>query len=183
MKNKTIKLGDVLSLLLTEEKEKEQAEKKASEPVEDGAKANVPEKPKEKKEEAAEKDDTVAEMAKDPRFKDIIEKKDMIDAIISRLPAIAEMETKEAYTLGYLILKGLEGGKEDTAEELVDKLMSRPDCIKLYEQKRQKKLKEENALTPPHAATKGTASMPANVKSAPKTLSEARKEAFGYFGL
>lgn len=109
-----------------------------------------------------------------------------IDRIIEKIPVLATLPANEKYTVAYLINEGLrsrENSREISAQSLVEMLKSRPDALRLFEIDRAQEIANGYDKTPAFAASKGTASMPANIKSSPRTIDEASRYAYTSFGL
>lgn len=134
-----------------------------------------------------EKEARLRELCADERLPGFADKLPETERLLNALPEFDRFPVRNRYLLGYFIAVGMEAakekGKRPTAEELVTALTEREDAVKLYEMQRLEKLAQQNGAIPKHAGSKGAASMPVNIKKAPKNLSEARKEAYSYFGI
>lgn len=128
-----------------------------------------------------------AELCTDRKLPGFEDRLPETERLLSALPELDRLPARERYLLGYFIVSGIAAAREKTkrptAEELVSALTAREDAVKLYEMQRLEKLAAQNEAIPKHAGSKGAASMPANVKKSPKTLSEAKKEAYSFFGI
>ncbi len=135
----------------------------------------------------AEKTAAVETMKKDGRFVNIDEMLPRMEKLLSDFPELEAIGARDRYQVAYFVILGAEAAakktKKPTPRELVDALMENSEAVKLYESIRTAEIAEKNREYPAHSASKGAASMPAAVKNAPKNLNEARKEAYGYFGI
>lgn len=124
-------------------------------------------------------------MSKSPEYAGFAEHEGEIENVIRKLPALGQLPSEEKYTLAYLIERGLRTGPDGNQDPAaaVEALMKNPEAVKLYELRRAEQTERRNAAVPPFSASLGTASIPANIKSAPQTIDEASREAYGYFGL
>ena len=126
-------------------------------------------------------------MKKDKRFVRIGELIPRMEKLLADFPELEAIDAAERYQVAYFVILGAEaaakGSKKPTARELVDALIEDREAVKLYESIRPAQIAEKNGSYPAHSASKGAASMPATLKNAPKDLNEARKEAYGYFGI
>lgn len=151
------------------------AEEDGKKPVDDG------------KEEKTTKAAALEELKKDGRFAELDELLPRMEKLLEAFPELNSIEEGDRYRVAYFVIKGADAAakteKKPTPRQLVDALLSDPAAIKLYETVRTSEIAEKNGAYPAHSASKGAASMPANVKNAPKNLNEARKEAYGYFGI
>ncbi len=127
------------------------------------------------------------ELKKDGRFAQLDELLPRMEKLLEAFPELNSIEMGDRYRVAYFVIMGADAAakteKKPTPRQLVDALLSDPAAIKLYETVRTTEIAEKNGAYPAHSASKGAASMPANVKNAPKNLNEARKEAYGYFGI
>ncbi len=133
-------------------------------------------------------DETVlSELKADKRFKELDKLLPRMEKLLAAFPELEALEAKEKYQLAYFVIMGADaaenGLKKPTARSLVDALLENEEAVRLYENIRMTEIAEKNREYPAHSASKGAASMPAAVKNAPKNLNEARKEAYGYFGI
>jgi len=171
------------------EKEKKEEEKQEAvlqnEPETAGAESAAAPLPDAGEADAAACEAVRAQMAHDGRFPEFEKRLPETERVIAALPVMAELPPADRYTLAYLVGRGLESAqkKEPAPKDLVEALLASPDAIRLYETVRSEELAEKGQAIPPHSASKGAATIPATVKKAPKNLSEARQEAYGYFGL
>lgn len=135
----------------------------------------------------AEKNAAVEAMKKDARFKRTEELLPRMEKLLAEFPELEAIEAGDRYQVAYFVILGAEAAanaaKKPTARELVDALIENSEAVKLYETIRTAEIADKNRAYPAHSASKGAASMPATVKNAPKDLNEARKEAYGYFGI
>ncbi len=135
----------------------------------------------------AEKTAAVEELKKDKRFARIEELLPRMEKLLADYPELDVIDAAERYQVAYFVIVGAEaaakGAKKPTARELVDALLENSEAVKLYETIRTAEVAGKNREYPAHSASKGAASMPATVKNTPKDLNEARKEAYGYFGI
>ena len=135
----------------------------------------------------AEKTAALEAMKKDKRFARMDELIPRMEKLLADFPELEAIEAGERYQVAYFVILGAEaaakGAKKPTARELVDALIEDREAVKLYESIRTAQIADKNSAYPAHSASKGAASMPATVKNAPKNLNEARKEAYGYFGI
>ena len=109
-----------------------------------------------------------------------------IDGIIEKVPVLSTLPANEKYTLAYLINEGLKARNNKmgmSAEAIVSLVNSRPDVMRLLDAQRAKELSQSYGTTPAFAASSGAASMPANIKSTPRNLDEASREAYSSFGI
>lgn len=109
-----------------------------------------------------------------------------IDGIIEKVPVLSTLPANEKYTLAYLINEGLKARNNKmgmSAEAIVSLVNSRPDVMRLLDAQRAKELSQSYGATPAFAASSGAASMPANIKSTPRNLDEASREAYSSFGI
>ncbi len=136
---------------------------------------------------AAEKAAAIEAMKKDSRFARVEEMLPRMEKLLNDFPELEAIGVGDRYQVAYFVILGAEtaakGVKKPTARELVDALMENSEAVKLYESIRTAEIAGKNREYPAHSASKGAASMPATVKNAPKNLNEARKEAYGYFGI
>ncbi|MBQ7171258.1 MAG: hypothetical protein IJR89_03155 [Clostridia bacterium] len=169
------------------EKKEEEKEKEVLPPEAGQEKTAAPASalPEEGESETAACEAVRAQMAQDARFPEFERRLPETERVIAALPVMAQLSPADRYTLAYLVGRGLESAqkKAPTPKELVDALLASPDAVRLYETVRGQELAEKGEAIPPHSASKGAATIPATVKKAPKNLSEARQEAYGYFGL
>ena len=133
-------------------------------------------------------DETVlSELKADKRFKELDKLLPRMEKLLAAFPELDALEAKEKYQLAYFVIMGADAAenalKKPTARSLVDALLENEEAVRLYENIRMTEIAEKNREYPAHSASKGAASMPAAVKNAPKNLNEARKEAYGYFGI
>lgn len=159
------------------------AEKSSENPVEKPA--EIPAREAEEKDGV---DDTVlSELKADKRFKELDKLLPRIKKLLAAFPELEALEAKEKYQLAYFVIMGADAAenalKKPAARTLVDALLANEEAVRLYENIRMTEIAEKNREYPAHSASKGAASMPAAVKNAPKNLNEARKEAYGYFGI
>ena len=135
----------------------------------------------------AEKKAAVEMLKKDKRFSRIEELLPRMEKLLADYPELNVINAAERYQVAYFVIVGAEatakGERKPTARELVDALIENTEAVKLYETIRTAEIAGKNRDFPAHSASKGAATMPATVKNAPKTLNEARKEAYGYFGI
>lgn len=129
----------------------------------------------------------IEKLAKDKRYAGFSERLGEIKSFLAAFPALEVLEAQVRYELAYLALVGSDAlknaNKTPSPAELVEALVDNREAVKLYESVRTAQLAEKNGAIPAHVASKGAASMPANIKNTPKNLNEARKEAYGYFGI
>ena len=156
--------------------------KKMTEEEEKNAAGEIPEKDTD-----AERTAAIDTMKKDGRFARIEEMLPRMDKLLADFPELEAIDIGERYQVAYFVILGAEAAanaaKKPTARELVDALLENSEAVKLYETIRTAEIADKNREYPAHFASKGTATMPATVKNAPKNLNEARKEAYGYFGI
>lgn len=141
-----------------------------------------------KAEENEDGDETVlSELKADKRFKELDKLLPRMEKLLAAFPELDTLDPKEKYQLAYFVIMGADAAenalKKPTARSLVDALLENEEAVRLYENIRMTEIAEKNREYPAHSASKGAASMPAAVKNAPKNLNEARKEAYGYFGI
>ena len=109
-----------------------------------------------------------------------------IDTLIEKVPVLKSLPADEKYTVAYLINEGIKARETRSgmsAESLVSLMNSRPDAMRLYEAQRTEELSRSYKSTPAFTASGGSSVMPANIKSAPKNLDEASREAYSSFGI
>jgi len=133
-------------------------------------------------------DETVlSELKADKRFKELDKLLPRMEKLLAAFPELDALEPKEKYQLAYFVIMGADAAEngltKPTARSLVVALLENEEAVRLYENIRMTEIAEKNREYPAHSASKGAASMPAAVKNAPKNLNEARKEAYGYFGI
>lgn len=119
-------------------------------------------------------------MALDKSLPDFGERIDAIEEIIASSEAFSSMSDEEKLRTAYYIDRGKNGG-EPTAEELVTKLKSNPEAMRIIEAAVIEKLSVKGA--PALLAGRGNASLPLTPKEKPKTLNEASKMAREAFGI
>ena len=139
------------------------------------------------KDSEAEKKTALEALKKDKRFDRMDELLPRMEKLLADYPELDVIDATERYQVAYFVILGAEAAakenKKPTARELVDALLDNSEAVKLYETIRTAEIAGKNREYPAHSASKGAASMPATVKNAPKNLNEARKEAYGYFGI
>ncbi|MBQ7011940.1 MAG: hypothetical protein IJN63_09570 [Clostridia bacterium] len=139
------------------------------------------------KEEKPDNTAVLEELKKDGRFAHLEKLLPRMEKLLAAFPELASIDIKERYQMAYFMIVGADATatqqKKPTPRQLVDALLGDPAAIKLYESIRTAEIAEKNGAYPAHSASKGAAYMPAAVKNAPKDLNEARKEAYGYFGI
>ena len=144
-------------------------------------------RPEDAEKAEAEKTAAIEAMKKDKRFARIEELLPRMEKLLADFPELDAIGATDRYQVAYFVILGAEtaakGDKKPTARELVDALIEDSEAVKLYETIRTAQISDKNGKYPTHTASKGAASMPATVKNAPKNLNEARKEAYGYFGI
>ncbi len=109
-----------------------------------------------------------------------------IDTLIEKVPVLKSLPPDERYTVAYLMNEGIkarEAKGDISAQSLVDLVNSRPDAMRLLEAQRAREMADAYKATPAFAASAGNSSMPANIKSMPRNLDEASREAYSCFGL
>lgn len=180
-----------MALLKKQKKQTEQADEK--EPAEEvaSAKEKAPENAEHEKNKETDakgiEEAAIKRLAEDKRYAGFSERLGDIKAFIAAFPALDALDAEVRYELAYLAILGSDAlknaNKTPSPAELVEALMENREAVKLYESVRTAQLAEKNGAIPTHIASKGAASMPANIKNSPKNLNEARKEAYGYFGI
>ncbi len=109
-----------------------------------------------------------------------------IDTLIEKVPVLKTLPADEKYTVAYLINEGIkarETKESMSAERLLALVNSRPDVMRLLEAQRTRELSDAYKKTPAFAASGGSSGMPANIKSTPRNLDEASREAYYSFGI
>ncbi len=109
-----------------------------------------------------------------------------IDTLIEKIPVLKSLPADEKYTVAYLINEGIKARELRegmSAEGLCSLMASRPDAMRLYEAQRTRELALNYKSTPSFAASGASSSMPANIKSTPKNIDEASREAYSSFGI
>ncbi len=109
-----------------------------------------------------------------------------IDTLIEKVPVLKTLPADEKYTVAYLINEGIKAREVRSgmsAESLVSLMNSRPDAMRLYEAQKTEELSRNYKSTPAFTASGGSSVMPANIKSTPKNLDEASREAYSSFGI
>lgn len=180
-----------MALLKKQKKQTEQADEK--EPAEEvaSAKEKAPENAEHEKNKETDakgsEEAAIKRLAEDNRYAGFSERLGDIKAFIAAFPALDALDAEVRYELAYLAILGSDklknANKTPSPAELVEALVENREAVKLYESVRTAQLAEKNGAIPTHIASKGAASMPANIKNSPKNLNEARKEAYGYFGI
>ncbi len=109
-----------------------------------------------------------------------------IDTLIEKVPVLKSLPADQKYTVAYLINEGIkarESREAMSAESLVALISARPDAMRLYDAQRTQELAESYKSTPAFAASGGSSVMPANIKSTPRNIDEASREAYSSFGI
>ncbi|MCI8590207.1 MAG: hypothetical protein HFE77_05800 [Clostridiales bacterium] len=137
----------------------------------------------EKREREALDRQAVEELKDNKDFYDFTEKLEQVQSLIGSLPILAQMDTKCALTVAYLMIKGAQAisehkePSEENAQTIADRIYENTEVMKLLSERRAKEAAQD---LPVFAKTAGIA---ANVKKKPKTLADAREEAQKYFKL
>jgi len=190
------------ALLKKQKKQSENADVPEELKAESAENADAHEKTEEKESASENEDNTAKEetekktaedkaaiekLAADKRYEGFSERLGEINAFLSAFPALSALDAPVRYELAYLAILGSDAlknaNKKPSPAELVEALVDNREAVKLYESVRAAELASKNGAIPTHVASKGAASMPANIKNSPKNLNEARKEAYGYFGI
>lgn len=134
--------------------------------------------------------DTAArnKIAASGRLKGFVEDGAQIDKIIAATPGLSELPPETKYALGYVINRGVKSMNEkppapETAEQLVQRVLSNPEAMKALEKERVAKIAASNKAAPPLAASQGQNNAPAVAPKPPSNLAEAREKALKIFGL
>lgn len=174
--NKTLDFEALMSL---SEEERSAAIAQYNAAIEEGARATyAAEHASELK--AARYESAKYKMALDKSLPNFGERMDAIEEILASSDAFSSMSDEEKLRTAYYIDRGKSGG-EVTAAELVEKLKSNPEAMRLIEAAVLEKLSVKGA--PALSAGSGNASLPLTPKEKPKTLNEASKMAREAFGI
>lgn len=108
------------------------------------------------------------------------ERIESIESILRSTPVLDGLGDEEKLRTAYYIDRGMRADDAPTAEELLTKLKSNPEAMRLCEAAILEKLRESSE--PPMHATSGNASVPMTPQKKPKSIDEASalaREAFG----
>ncbi len=104
-----------------------------------------------------------------------------IEEILAQTPALQVLGDEEKLRTAYYIDRGMHAGDTPSAEELLTKLQSNPEAMRLCEAAILEKLRAEKA--PALHATNGGASLPLTPAKKPKSIDEASALARAAFGI
>ena len=132
----------------------------------------------EKREEEAAYVSAGAALSANGDLYDFAEYKDQVKDLVSAIPGMSTIPPESAMTLCYLMIKGAQAlgehknPKEESAEEIAEKIYARGDVMKLLMSRRAKECADEELPV----MVKGGGSA-VSVQSKPKTFADARSSA------
>lgn len=127
----------------------------------------------------AEEEAILSEMEKVPVFRGIGARAEALRALAGAVDWLGALPVRERLAAAFYIDRGMRYG-EPTREDLLHAVLSDEALLRELAQRRREATETTKKTLPPVYARRGSAGMPATVKSAPKTLSEATGEAKKY---
>lgn len=127
----------------------------------------------------AEEEAILSEMEKVPVFRGIGARAEALRALAGAVDWLGALPVRERLAAAFYIDRGMRYG-EPTREDLLHAVLSDEALMRELAQRRREATETTKKTLPPVHARRGSAGMPATVKSAPKTLSEATGEAKKY---